>query len=494
MVSIDRRAALAGAATFGLAACATLPPPSADAFGDLDGVSLASRIRAGEITALEAVEAAIARAERLQPQVNFLVTPLFEEARARPRGPLQGPFAGLPTLVKDLTDLEGAPTRYGCRAFKDAPPQPRSTDFVAAMLRAGLVPIGKSTSPEFGFTATTEPLLTGATRNPWSLDHSVGGSSGGAAAAVAAGIVPVAHASDGGGSIRIPASCCGLFGLKPSRGRLIRATDPQPAPIDLSVDGCVSRSVRDTAAWLAALQRRDEAAPFAALRLVSGPSRERLRIAVATRDPLGREPDPQVRAAVESAGRLCETLGHSVFEGGPRLDGEAVTEAFALYWAAGAAQTLSAVRRQAPDSRPEDLFEPFSLGLAELAAAAPAGAVEEAILALRTAVQSFTEAFAGYDILLTPTLGAPPPEIGYLDPRLPFGVQQERLTRYATFTPLQNAAGVPAMSVPLGASGSGLPIGVQFTAAAGQEEKLLALAFALEEAQPWRNRRQGVFA
>ncbi|MBC7769398.1 MAG: 6-aminohexanoate hydrolase, partial [Phycisphaerales bacterium] len=247
MTMPSRRAMLAVTATAAaLAACQTAPAAhtdaaSSDALGDLDATGVAARIRSGKITAHDVLEAAIARSARVNGQLNFIASPLHEYGRARAATRLGGPFAGVPTLIKDLMPMVGQPTMYGSRAFARFVPQ-EQPPYMDALLAAGLVPFGKSTTPEFGLTATTETLLGGDTRNPWDVTRSSGGSSGGAAVAVAARVVPIAHASDGGGSIRIPASCNGLFGLKPSRGRSVLGGRPDNG-VDISVNGCVSRSV-----------------------------------------------------------------------------------------------------------------------------------------------------------------------------------------------------------------------------------------------------------
>lgn len=495
MLLVQRRALLQGAASLSLAGCATQGRARSDALGDDDATAVASRIRSGEITALEATEAAIARAERLEPQINVLVTPTYDDARARARGPLSGPFAGVPTLVKDLDDVQGQPTRFGSRAFPADAPRPATAPYVAAMFATGLVSIGKSTTPEFGFTATTEPLATGPTRNPWSLDRSSGGSSGGAAAAVAARVVPVAHASDGGGSIRIPASCCGLFGLKPSRGRLVpNPSTGDPPPIDIAVDGCVSRTVRDTAAWLAATQRRDAGAPLAELPFVMHPLSRRLRIGLAIRDTLGRDPHPEVRAAIEETAKLCQSLGHDVAEVALPFDGEKLSRAFTLYWAVGALQITEQVRAGNPGRPLDQMLEPLTLDMAELARSAPRDALRQAVADLRDVEAQHARLFTQVDVLLTPVLGAPPLRIGEIAPTLPYPVQEERLSRYVAYTPIQNVAGAPAMSVPLSWSSDGLPIGSHFAANVGQEGLLLGLAYELEEARPWRDRKPPVSA
>lgn len=499
-MGVSRRELAAGAASLAaLTACSSdgaAPPASventSDALGDLDATGIAARIRAREITALEALDAAIARTERLNPELNFVIEKQYERARAHAAEPLSGPFAGVPTLIKDLLPWTGVPTRYGSRAFANFVPtaQPPYTD---AILRAGLNPFGKSTTPEFGLTATTEPLLGGPTLNPWDPTKSCGGSSGGAAVAVASRAVPIAHASDGGGSIRIPASCNGLFGLKASRGRSVAQDRPQP--FSISVSGCVSRSVRDTAAWLSVTEATGAGAAFPPVGMVTGPSQRRLRIALTMDDALGNAPDPEVRSAIESVAQLCRSLGHEVRERRMEVDGQAFVEAFTLLWASGAAEVVASVRPRLPRGATLDqVFEPLTLGLAEhFRTAGGEPTLGPAIAHLSAAEQQYSAFFADSDVLLTPVLARTPPTIGELSPTL--GMEAfDRVVRYVGYTPLQNVAGAPAMSVPLSWAPNGMPIGAHFAAAQGQERRLLELAYELEQAAPWGQRKPRVNA
>jgi len=496
MNMLSRRAMLATTVTASvLAACQSTSAPdaatSSDALGDLDATGVAARIRAGDITAQEALEAAIARSERVNGQLNFVATPLYDYGRARAAGSLSGPFAGVPTLIKDLMPMTGQLTEYGSRAFANfvAPQQPPYMD---ALLAAGLVPFGKSTTPEFGLTATTETLLGGDTRNPWDVTRSSGGSSGGAAVAVAALVVPIAHASDGGGSIRIPASCNGLVGLKPSRGRSVAGGRPDSG-IDISVNGCVSRSVRDTAAWLAATEQTGANPTFAPIGVVTGPSTQRLRIIVDIPNALGNEPSPEVRAAVESAAELCRSLGHQVREQRAPINGPQFSEDFILLWATGAAEVVALVESQAPGVPLDQLLEPLTLELAAHARASGERALAPAVARLRNVENIYAAMFETADIYLTPVLGQPPVPLGTISGARGMAVF-ETLNDYVGYTPLQNVAGAPAISLPLGWSAGGLPIGIHFSAAKGQERRLLELAYELEQAQPWAARRPGVNA
>jgi amidase len=474
-----------------VAACATVGS-SDDALADLDATGVAQRVRSGEITAQEALEAAIARTERVNPQLNFIATKLYDFGRERAAHVQSGPFAGVPTLIKDLMPMAGQLTKYGSRAFANNIAD-RQPPYMDALLAAGLTPFGKSTTPEFGLTATTEPILGGPTRNPWELSHSCGGSSGGAAVAVASRAVPIAHGSDGGGSIRIPASCNGLFGLKVSRDRTVIGGRPEGA-IPLSVNGCISRSVRDTAAWLAVTEQTGAEAALAPVGVVAGPSARRLRIFVDIPDARGNEPDPQVRAAIEDAAGLCRDLGHEVREGRPRIDGRQFAEDFTLLWAAGAAEVVALVQSQAPGAPLEQLLEPLTLDLARHFDRHGLAGLEAAAARLRPVEGLFAEAFTDADVMLTPVLAKPPLRIGEIAPELGMEIGFARVMEYVGYTPLQNVAGAPAMSVPLAWSSEGLPIGAHFSAPRGQERRLLELAYELEQARPWAARKPPVNA
>ncbi len=463
-----------------------------DVLGDLDATGIAERIRAKDFTPQEAAEAAIARIERVNPELNFMATKAYEQGRAGAAKPQGAPFAGVPTLIKDLLPLSGVPTKYGCRALANFQ-LPDQSPYADALLASGLVPLGKSTTPEFGLTATTEPLLGGPTRNPWDTSKSSGGSSGGAAAAVASRAVPIAHASDGGGSIRIPASCNGLFGLKVSRDRTIDARSLEIG-IVLSVNGCVSRSVRDTAAWLAISEQTGAGAALAPTGMIAGPNKQRLRIGLSIADARGRDPDADVRDATQDAATLCRDLGHSVRELKLPVDGAAFADAFTLAWAAIASAVTKQVQAAAPGVPLDAVLEPLTLGLAERFDTAPSGAFERAIALLHEAEARYAAMFNEIDVLLTPVLSSTPPKIGEIGPMS--GMDGfAKVERYVGYTPLQNAAGAPAISVPLAWSPvSGMPIGAHFSSAKGQERRLLELAYELEQAKPWSGRKPAVNA
>lgn len=488
-MSMTRRQAIAaGGAAAALGAADAKAKGAADPLAAMDAVETAQRIKAGTLSAAEATEAAIARAERINPQIHAIVNASFDRARAQAKSAPTGVFGGVPTFRKDLNDLPGVPTEFGSRAFKGFVPSDNPYPFFKRFDDMGFVYLGKSSTPEFGLTATTEPLNHPASRNPWNTDHSTGGSSGGAAALVASGVVPVAHASDGGGSIRIPASCCGLFGLKVSRGRNPSAFDERGMPIVLSVHGVVSRTVRDSAAFFAAMDAKGDGLPE--IGLVSGPSSKRLKIGFFTAAPQGTPVDPRIVKATERAAKLCADLGHAVAEIAPPIDASPADD-FLLYWAAGAARSISEWEKAAKKRAGYGDFEPLTMSLAAHYEVNRAR-MDAAVARLSQFPAIFDAAFGSYDMLLSPVLAAPPPPIGYLSPTLAYPVAIERLLTYAAFTGGVNLAGTPAMSVPLNWA-DGLPVGAHFMARRGQERMLLELAFELEAAAQWAKKRPPVF-
>ena len=477
----------AGAAALATLASACARPDLKEAsdLAALDAVETAARIRSGALGPLEAVEAAIARAQALEPSINAIAFKRFDRARDSAET-ARGPWAGVPTFVKDLDDVIGEPSGFGSRAFPGYKGR-EQTPLIDAYLALGVVSLGKSTSPEFGLTATTEPLSTGPTRNPWNTDYSSGGSSGGAAALVAAGVVPVAHGSDGGGSIRIPASCCGAIGLKVSKLRYPDARPDPIGPIGLSVHGVLSRTVRDTAAVIAAMETPADKSGLAPVGLVTGPSSRRLRIAMFTAGATGRPVDPEVVAAAEAAARLCEDLGHTIRPIAIPFARD-VEDAFLLYWAAMAHAIVTAWESVTKLKRNGLAFEPLTLGLVEHFEARR-DRLPAAIALLQAVRPKFDAMFSEADVLLSPVLAAPPVKIGWLDVRVEFGEALERLLNYAQFTALYNMVGAPAISLPLSMSGSGLPVGVMFGAKVGDEKTLLELSYEIEQAAPWSARK-----
>ena len=453
-----------------------------DVLGTRDGFALAALIAAGEIQASEAVEAAIARARKVNPALNAIVTETFEQALNQHKKPEPGLLAGVPSFIKDTDHVKGIPTLMGSRALPNKPAG-ISSSFVKQFLSVGLICLGKSTLPEFGLTATTESLATGPTRNPWNLDYSTGGSSGGSAALVAAGVVPLAHGNDGGGSIRIPAACCGLVGLKPSRSRLADAEGSEKMPINIVCQGVISRSVRDTAAFYAAVEKHYHNPDLPEIGLVQHPGKQRLRIGLFTDAPDSTPSHTDTVEATVNAGKLCEDLGHNVETISCPFKTNEMGD-FLIYWGMLAFYIHHLGKKLFKTEFDKKKLENWTLGLSRFFRKnlfkTPC-----IIRSLKKFSKQYENIFSDYDILLTPTLSHAPPKIGYIGPEVSFKNHFERIRRYAAFTPPQNVAGAPAISLPLGLSRNGLPIGIQFAAAYGQEKRLLELAFEIEEARPW---------
>lgn len=456
----------------------------------LDATAQAELVAKGDVTALELVEAGISRIEQVNPKVNAVVSTFYDRACEAAKGKLpKGPFTGVPNLVKDLDNLKGTLATSGSR-FLAQNISPETDPIIAGCEAAGFVMVGKSNTPEFGLLGTTESLLLGPCNNPWDVTRSPGGSSGGAAAAVASGMVPVAHATDGGGSIRIPASCCGVFGLKPSRGRI--ELGERQLPGDIGFQHCVSRSVRDSATLLDATERKGAAAVLPPVGKVEGPAKKRLKIAFATMDYKGKEPAPDVKAAIEDVAKLCASLGHEIVPARNPLDGEAFENAFLAAWASGPAELLALVTQMG--LKPEDVLEPWTLGLAELYNRMLKDTLAKSLGHFEKVTAETLAFMADYDVWLTPVLAASPPKTGEQAPTVPFDTLYERVFNYVSYTPLHNVVGTPAMSVPLSWNAEGLPIGSQFAALPGQERVLLELAFELEQARPWAEKYPPVFA
>jgi len=455
-----------------------------------DAVGAASALDRGRTTPAALVEAAIVRLERVNPLINAVSHPNYDRARAAAVANPDGPLAGIPTLIKDNIEQAGLPWTSGCRALRD---RVGVTDApaAAAITRAGLISIGRSNLPEFALLPTSEALLTGPTRNPWRLERSAGGSSGGSAAAVACGVVAVAHGNDGGGSIRIPASCCGLVGLKPSRARMIG--DTGRAVTDFGVQSCLSRTVRDTAAWFAAMERVGSDAVYPPVGLVTGPGGRRLKVGLQRASALGREPHPDVAAVFDLTVRELTKRGHRVVDAPPVFDAAAVTAAFETLWSAGAAGRVkvaeTALRRR-PGVRE---VEPLTLSWAASGARYGEADIARATAALQLLERQYTAQFANYDVLLTPVLGSPPLAIGVLDPTKRYADLADLLQRYVAYTPIENAAGATAIGLPMGFARDGMPIGMQVVAAPGGERILLELAYELEREIDWHHRRPPIW-
>lgn len=463
----------------------------------LDATAQAELVRRRQVTSLELVDAAIARVEKLNPSFHAVVTPMFDIARDTARGPVpDGPFRGVPFLLKDLiASYAGVRTTSGSLSLKDFVPD-RDSELVARLKRAGLVILGKTNTPEFGILPTTEPRLFGPTRNPWAPKRTSGGSSGGSAAAVALGMVAMAHGNDGGGSIRIPASCCGLFGLKPTRGRNPLGPDFGDIMSGLVAEHAVTRSVRDSAALLDATAGPDAGDPYWAppparpfLQEVSA-NPGKLRIAFTTTSPTGVPIHSDCVNAVQDAAKLCSELGHEVCEATPMLDSTLLVKSFMTLWSVGVAEEIEATALMTGRKQATEQYEELTWALAERGRTISGASYLLAVSALQSIARQIAQFFLHYDVWLTPTLAEPPLELGSFEARNDnplFGL--ERALAWVPFTPICNTTGQPAMSVPLYWNAEGLPIGTHFVGSFGDEATLFRLAGQLESARPWVGRR-----
>ncbi|HUF52453.1 MAG TPA: amidase family protein [Dehalococcoidia bacterium] len=470
----------------------------------LDATAQAELVRNKQVKPEELLDGAIERIERLDPQLNNIVLRMYDQAKAAIAAGLpDGPFTGVPFLVKDLGTgvmCQGTVQAQGSR-FLASMVSPMDTEITRRYKAAGLVLCAKTNTPEFGLLPTTESELCGPAHNPWNLDHTTGGSSGGSAASVAAGIVPMAHANDGGGSIRIPASCCGIFGLKPTRARVTQGPLVGDIMSGLTIDHCVSRSVRDSAALLDASMGPMLGDPYVA------PEPERpyieevgahpgtLRIAFTTKTYNGPSLHEDCVAAVKDAAALLQDLGHEVEEADPPVPGEQLIQSFTQLWAAGNAWGIDSLAMLTGREPKQEDFEILTWALYEMGKEITAVQYLNAVSAMQMLGRQMAMFHQRYDIWLTPTLGAPPVELGYIkstpeEPMLAF----QRSAEFVPFTPIQNATGQPAMSVPLYWNDDGLPIGTHFVGRFGDEATLYRLAAQLEEARPWAGKIPPVHA
>ena len=489
---------------------------SAEEYRRHDALGLAALVRSRQVAASELLEAAIARGAEVNPKLNAIIIPMHELARERAKQNLQGPFAGVPFLIKDLfQEYAGVQTAYGSKGLKAANYKPDvHSEITARWLRAGAVIFGRTNTPEFGAKGITEPEAWGPTRNPWNLERIPGGSSGGSASAVAAGIVPMAGANDGGGSIRIPAGYCGLFGIKPGRGRTPWGPQMSEAMHGAAMNHVVSRSVRDSAAMLDATHGSD----VGSLCHLAPPERSyleevsrapgKLRIAFSTRSPIGSEVDQEAIKAVTDAAKLLESLGHHVEEAEPQVDGMQLAKDFIVMWFAQCAATVREIKRRTGCG--DEGFELDTLAMAAFGEASRASEYVEGYWRWGDYTRQLGEFHQKYDLYMTPTLAHPAPRIGQIaTPQwqhvamkilMTLGLSrvilksgmieqmvQENL-KWVPFTQLGNLTGVPGMSVPLHWTPDGLPLGVHFLAAHGGEGLLFQLAGQLEQAKPWKDK------
>ncbi|HEY5760708.1 MAG TPA: amidase family protein [Steroidobacter sp.] len=453
------------------------------ALGKLDAHEQARLVRDGELPVEALTEAAILRIDALDPTVRALshYDPALGRAEARALRERDGTMRGVPWLPKDSLDYPGMPTTSGSRSRSRKAIQ-HGYPYVQRMQQAGLVALGKSAMPEFGLLGSTEPLAGPVTRNPWSLQHSPGGSSGGAVAAIAAGLVPLAHGSDGGGSIRLPSSCCGVVGLKPGRDSTVRVRARHLVEDLLVSDSLHSRSVRDVAWGFAA------AHPDSKHSVVTGPSSRRLRIAVIEHGLRGNVPHADVGRAVSSTAELCARLGHKIERTAWPIDGHAFLDSFEDLWSHLAADCVDATRTLLGGGRLEDAIEPWTIGLGLRAERLPMSALERAYQQIAQLPLQLNDFFSRFDVVLSAVTSAPPPLLGTYGPTVPTEQLMSTMFDWVAYTPLQNMAGTPAISLPLFQSSEGLPIGSMFAADRAQEDVLLALAFELEAALPWAAR------
>lgn len=487
-----------------------------------DALFLAELVRSKQVSAKELITAAIENIETLNPQLNAVVHKMYDGALKQAESPVTGPFSGVPFMLKDLLSwYAGEPITSGSRYFKGWIP-PHDTEMVKRYRKSGVIVVGKTNTPEFGLTPFTEPELFGPAHNPWDTTRTTGGSSGGSAAAVSSGMVPWAGGGDGGGSIRIPASCCGIFGMKPTRGR----TPAGPVIGELwqgaAIEHCLTRSVRDSAAMLDAVAGPDVGAPYWAvpparpfLNEIGAPT-GKLRIAFTTAPMLGHVIDPDCKAAVADAVQLLESLGHEVTEAAPPVDRERFNRAFlSVICGETAADVKDAKALVGREATPADV-EYTTWALYMLGQQISASDFAQAEHYLRSSSRRVAEFFENYDVLLTPTMAVPPFKIGSLQPpahekmllkvlgklragnvlKMLGALEQtaDKIFDVIPFTPLFNVTGQPAMSVPLYWNAENLPVGVHFVAKYGDEAGLFRLASQLEEARPWRDRRPPVSA
>ncbi|MFQ5739232.1 MAG: amidase [Acidobacteriota bacterium] len=468
----------------------------------LDATAQADHVRTKEVQPIELIEGAISRIQQLNPILNAVVRTLYDQAREAASSNLpDGPFKGVPFLLKDLiATYAGVPLSAGSKSLSGFVPD-QDSELVRRLKRAGLVILGKTNTSEFGLLPTTEPLLFGPCHNPWDPSRTPGGSSGGSAAAVAAGLVPMAHGNDGGGSIRIPASCCGLFGFKPTRGRTPVLHDFGEVMSRLIVEHAVTRSVRDSAALLDATSDWSPTGPSSPpppLRPFAqevGADPGPLRIAFTTVAATGVPIDPACVRAVKEAALLCADLGHEVEEKTPQINGEAIETAFRVLWAVGSASIIDGIAFLTGRDPEEEQFEPVTWALYRAGRQYAASSYLQALDALREVGRVLDLFFEQYDMLLTPTLAERPVPLGTFDAPAADALKgYYRAAQFVPFTPIFNVSGQPAMSVPLFWTDDGLPVGAHFAGRFGQDATLFRLAAQLEEARPWRDRRPPLVA
>ena len=457
-----------------------------DAIGFEDAVGLAAAIATKKVSPLEITQAAIARAEKVNPDLNAIACPNYEQALQTATQPFTGFFGGLPTFIKDNEHLKGLPTQFGTKAFV-ARPATRNSKYVNQMLSTGLNAIGKTTLPEFGLICSTENPKWGITRNPWNTEYTTGGSSSGSAAMVAAGVVPIAMANDGAGSTRIPASCCGLVGLKPTRNRLVNFEGSGILPINIGYEGVVTRSVRDTVAFYTAAEQYYQNKKLPSIGSNLQPISKRLKVVFfdnLPQDKMGHQ-DKETHDTILHTASLLQSLGHQVEMRPFPLDVDFLSKHFLNYYGllAFLMKDLGRVVYKAKLNKHE--LECFTTGLSKQFTS-NISKLPGSLKLLKETGAKVETLFNDYDVILTPVVSTIVPKIGFFDPMLSYEEISKRAISFASFTGLQNITGSPAISLPLGMSSGGLPIGVHFTTNSGQDRMLLELSLELEAAKPFK--------
>ncbi len=458
-----------------------------DALGTLDAVGVAEAIAAKKISVAEATEAAIARAEKVNGTLNAIVLKTYDDARHTENLNDKGLLYGVPAFIKDNENIKGYPTQKGTGAFK-AKPAKSNSKYVKQFLSTGVNCIGKSTLPEFGFICSTENERWGITRNPWDTDYTTGGSSSGSAALVASGVVPIAIANDGAGSTRLPASCCGLVGLKPTRDRLKPMFGTETLPVNIVYSGVLTRTVRDTAAFYAAAEQYYRNSKLPELGHVLLPVNRRLRIAFFENLPDGRQghmDEDTYRVQLETA-KLLESLGHKVEMIKVPVNIEELTVHYLNYYGFLSYMTSNFGRLVLGSKVDKSVLEPFTLGLMNTFSKNKLALPGSLRTLKRVAEKTERDIEKDFDLVMTSVTTKTTPKIGYFSPTLSYEEIAYRAADFASFLPLFNISGSPAISLPLGVASNGMPVGVQFAAPYGQDRLLLELALELESAQPFR--------
>ena len=457
-----------------------------DALGNLDATGVAEAIAKKEISVEESIEAAIHRSEKVNPALNAIVMKLYDDARNYELQNKGGIFYGVPTYFKDTDNLKGYPTQMGTGAFT-AKVAKRNSRFADQFLSSGVVHLGKTTLPEFGLMCSTENERWAVTRNPWNTDYTPGGSSSGSAALVASGAVPIATGNDGGGSIRIPASICGLVGLKPTRHRIHGVHGTDKMPIEIVHQGVLTRSVRDTAAFYGGMEQFYRNPKLPELGHITEPGKKRLRIAFLQNLPKGSQgwQDPDTSRVQQDTARLLESLGHHVDEIPTPIDVDSMVEYFLDYYGFLSYMSTHWGRMVYKAKVDKSQLEPFTLGLAKRFKKNPFR-LRKSVRELRKLGAECSKVFDTYDVVMTPVLSHKTPKIGHFSPQLSYEEVTQRIIDFATYTGLYNITGEPAISLPMGTDSDDMPLGVHLAAPYGQDRRLIELAYELEAAQPWR--------